>query len=83
MDAATLNIHLEKHLRVATFPLGIRPLRPGEPAHELEDCLARLFVLVEDPIDLLGDGHLYIEPVGKLEGSDGGGNSLGYACHGG
>ena len=31
MDATTLNTHLEKHLRVATFPLGIRPLRPGEP----------------------------------------------------
>jgi uncharacterized protein (DUF169 family) len=30
MDATTLNGHLEKHLRVATFPLGIRPLRPGE-----------------------------------------------------
>ncbi len=31
MDATTLNTHLEKHLRVATYPLGIRPLRPGEP----------------------------------------------------
>ncbi len=31
MDSTTLNAHLEKHLRVATFPLGIRPLRPGEP----------------------------------------------------
>ena len=30
MDATTLNTRLEKHLRVATFPLGIRPLRPGE-----------------------------------------------------
>jgi uncharacterized protein (DUF169 family) len=30
MDAATLNGHLEKHLRVATFPVGIRSLRPGE-----------------------------------------------------
>src|SRR5512136_2089915 len=30
MDATTLNGHLEKHLRVATFPLGIRPVRPGE-----------------------------------------------------
>ena len=32
MDAATLNGHLEKHLRVATFPVGIRTLAPGEPA---------------------------------------------------
>jgi hypothetical protein len=31
MDATTLNTHLEKHLRVSTFPLGIRPLRSGEP----------------------------------------------------
>ncbi|HET8540880.1 MAG TPA: DUF169 domain-containing protein [Anaeromyxobacter sp.] len=31
MDAATLNGHLEKHLRVATFPVGIRSLAPGEP----------------------------------------------------
>jgi len=31
MDAAPLNAHLEKHLRVATFPLGIRSLRAGEP----------------------------------------------------
>jgi uncharacterized protein (DUF169 family) len=31
MDAASLNAHLEKHLRVATFPVGIRSLRPGEP----------------------------------------------------
>ncbi len=31
MDAASLNSHLEKHLRVSTFPLGIRSLRAGEP----------------------------------------------------
>jgi uncharacterized protein (DUF169 family) len=31
MDAATLNAHLEKHLRVSTFPVGILSLRPGEP----------------------------------------------------
>jgi len=31
MDTATLNAHLEKHLRVGTFPVGIRSLRPGEP----------------------------------------------------
>ena len=31
MDAATLAKHLEQHLRVATFPVGIRPLAPGEP----------------------------------------------------
>jgi uncharacterized protein (DUF169 family) len=31
MDAATLNAHLEKHLRVATFPVGVRSLAPGEP----------------------------------------------------
>lgn len=30
MDAATLNGHLEKHLRVSTFPVGIRTLAPGE-----------------------------------------------------
>jgi uncharacterized protein (DUF169 family) len=30
MDAATLNGHLEKHLRVQTFPVGIRSLAPGE-----------------------------------------------------
>ena len=30
MDAATLNGHLEKHLRVSTFPVGIRSLAPGE-----------------------------------------------------
>jgi uncharacterized protein (DUF169 family) len=31
MDAPTLNGHLERHLRVATFPVGIRSVRPGEP----------------------------------------------------
>ena len=31
MDAATLNKHLETHLRVHTFPLGIKSLKPGEP----------------------------------------------------
>jgi uncharacterized protein (DUF169 family) len=31
MDAATLAKHLETHLRVATFPVGIRSLLPGEP----------------------------------------------------
>jgi uncharacterized protein (DUF169 family) len=31
MDAATLNAHLEKHLRVSTFPVGVRSLVPGEP----------------------------------------------------
>ena len=31
MDTATLNGHLEKHLRVSTFPVGIRSLAPGEP----------------------------------------------------
>ena len=31
MDAATLAKHLEQHLRVATFPVGIRSLAPGEP----------------------------------------------------
>ena len=31
MDAAALNAHLSKHLRTATFPVGIRPLAPGEP----------------------------------------------------
>jgi uncharacterized protein (DUF169 family) len=31
MDAAALNGHLNKHLRTATFPVGIRPLGPGEP----------------------------------------------------
>lgn len=31
MDAATLNGHLEKHLRVATFPVGVKSLAPGEP----------------------------------------------------
>jgi uncharacterized protein (DUF169 family) len=30
MDAATLNGHLERHLRVSTFPVGIRSLAPGE-----------------------------------------------------
>src|SRR5512136_1440816 len=30
MDTATLAKHLEQHLRVATFPVGIRPLAPGE-----------------------------------------------------
>ncbi len=30
MDAATLNGHLEKHLRVSTFPLGIKSYKPGE-----------------------------------------------------
>jgi uncharacterized protein (DUF169 family) len=29
MDAATLNAHLEKHLRVQTFPVGVRSLAPG------------------------------------------------------
>jgi uncharacterized protein (DUF169 family) len=31
MDSAALAKHLETHLRVATFPVGIRPLSPGEP----------------------------------------------------
>jgi len=31
MDAATLNTHLDKHLRVSTFPLGIKSLKAGEP----------------------------------------------------
>ncbi len=31
MDAATLHQHLETHLRVATFPVGLRSLAPGEP----------------------------------------------------
>ena len=31
MDAPTLAKHLEKHLRVATFPVGVRTLAPGEP----------------------------------------------------
>ncbi len=30
MDPATLNGHLEKHLRVATFPVGVKSLAPGE-----------------------------------------------------
>jgi uncharacterized protein (DUF169 family) len=30
MDVPTLNAHLEKHLRVSTFPVGIRSLAPGE-----------------------------------------------------
>ena len=31
MDAAALIAHLEKHLRVGTFPVGIRSQCPGEP----------------------------------------------------
>jgi uncharacterized protein (DUF169 family) len=31
MDAATLAKHLETHLRVATFPVGVLPLAPGAP----------------------------------------------------
>ncbi|HTP50251.1 MAG TPA: DUF169 domain-containing protein [Anaeromyxobacteraceae bacterium] len=31
MDAQKLNAELEKHLRVGTFPVGIRSLRAGEP----------------------------------------------------
>ncbi len=31
MDVATLNGHLEKHLRVQTFPVGVRSCSPGEP----------------------------------------------------
>ena len=31
MDAATLQKHLDGHLRTTTFPLGIRSLAPGEP----------------------------------------------------
>jgi uncharacterized protein (DUF169 family) len=31
MDAAALNGHLEKHLRVSTFPVGLRTLAAGEP----------------------------------------------------
>ena len=31
MDTATLNRHLETHLRVPTFPVGIRSLKAGEP----------------------------------------------------
>lgn len=31
MDARTLSGHLDQHLRVNTFPLGIRSFKPGEP----------------------------------------------------
>jgi uncharacterized protein (DUF169 family) len=31
MDAATLAKHLDSHLRVATFPVGVRSFGPGEP----------------------------------------------------
>ena len=31
MDAATLNRHIETHLRVHTFPLGLKSYKPGEP----------------------------------------------------
>jgi len=34
MDSAALAAELEKHLRVATFPVGIRTLRPGEAPPE-------------------------------------------------
>lgn len=34
MNSAELNAHLEKHLRVPTFPIGIRTLAPGEPLPE-------------------------------------------------
>ncbi len=34
MDAATLNKHLETHLRVPTFPVGIRSYKPGESLPE-------------------------------------------------
>ncbi|HBO70742.1 MAG TPA: hypothetical protein DD658_11755 [Deltaproteobacteria bacterium] len=34
MDAKTLAGHLEQHLRVHTFPLGIRSYSPGEPLPE-------------------------------------------------
>jgi hypothetical protein len=34
MDAATLNGHLEKHLRAHTFPMGIKSIKPGEPLPE-------------------------------------------------
>lgn len=41
MDAATLNTHLEKHLRVGTFPVGIRMLRAGEPLPKRAKAPAR------------------------------------------
>jgi len=41
MDTATLNAHLEKHLRVGTFPVGIRSLRPGEPVPKKAKAPAR------------------------------------------
>jgi len=31
MDTATLNARLESYLRVATFPVGVKSLKPGEP----------------------------------------------------
>ena len=34
MDAATLNKQLETYLRVHTFPVGIKSLKPGEPLPE-------------------------------------------------
>jgi uncharacterized protein (DUF169 family) len=34
MDSAALAGHLEKHLRVATFPVGVRTLAPGDAAPE-------------------------------------------------
>ncbi len=38
MDAATLNGHLEKHLRVNTFPLGIKSYKAGEPLPDRVKC---------------------------------------------
>jgi uncharacterized protein (DUF169 family) len=47
MDAATLNGHLEKHLRVATFPVALKSLRPGEaPPARARRPLAHLGVKV-------------------------------------
>jgi uncharacterized protein (DUF169 family) len=47
MDAATLNAHLEKHLRVSTFPVGIRSLPPGAaPPPKAKRPLAHLGVKV-------------------------------------
>ena len=59
MDAATLNQHLEKHLRVSTFPLGIKSLKPGEPLPD------KVKIPLEAPGREGGDlpGHLDRPPV--------------------
>jgi uncharacterized protein (DUF169 family) len=62
MDAATLNGHLEKHLRAHTFPLGIKSIKPGEPLPEKVKRLKSDFSGRGDCADIVIKGKKTGEP---------------------